>query len=212
VADPGQNRTVCAGSFPTTSICCNGVCCDGCCGSDDADPPAACGACLVFVTDDPTIAGTFGSLGAGDSICQMRADNVTPDSLPGTYKAWLSSASESAVSRLRHSAQPYELLSGDRVADDFAGLLNRNSSNPLLHAIDRTELNTDVASLAGQVVWTGTLPNGGADPFPRTCGGWTGVGEFGRQGAATATIGAWTSISVETNCTATKRLYCFQQT
>jgi hypothetical protein len=39
------NRTVCAGSDTTTSVCGNRTCCDGCCGVGDV-----CGACLAFVT------------------------------------------------------------------------------------------------------------------------------------------------------------------
>ena len=64
---PAGNRTVCAGSGATRSICCNGVCCDGCCGA-----MGSCGACLVFVTAAPLLTGDLDGLNGADAICQRK--------------------------------------------------------------------------------------------------------------------------------------------
>ena len=69
VADPGQNRTTCAGSGTATSVCCNDECCSGCCGGD-----GTCGACRVFVTSakyDGNLKGSSASgLAGADVKCQ----------------------------------------------------------------------------------------------------------------------------------------------
>ena len=51
--------------------------------------------CAVFVTST-THTGNLGGLDGADAICQARAESGP--AAPGTYKAWLSTAAESAAS------------------------------------------------------------------------------------------------------------------
>jgi hypothetical protein len=203
---PGPNRTVCAGSFPTTSVCCNGVCCDGCCGQG-----GACGACLVFVTSATTPnGGNLGGLLGADDICQDLADSVTPDPLPGTYMAWLSDANGSPTTHFRQSQRPYVRTDGLAVADDWADLIDP----PLIRPIDRTELNTEESDSIN--VWTNTTSTGAAASTDFDCNDWTsddGVSDIGRAGSSNQTDDNWTLTGLSPFCNNPfTRLYCFQQT
>ena len=83
-----------------------------------------------------------------DSSCQGRADSA---SLGWTYKAWLSSSTVSASSRLTHSSVPYVDIHGTIIANDWTDLTDWSIDNLLTYWADgqvlteRTYLtNTDV--------------------------------------------------------------------
>jgi hypothetical protein len=209
VADPGQNRTDCAGSAGATSVCCNGSCCPGCC-----DGAGACGACRVFVTADPTFTGDLGGLAGAAATCLARAlaGGLPGADLPGNYQAWLSDSTGSPSSRFRCtqascSSQGYRLVNETKVADDWSDLTDES----LDHAIDVTELNGAVPIPSN--VWTHTLPDGtpgGAGN--QHCQNWGSASflERGDQGSAIDSDGFWTQ-GGETSCNAPGRLYCVQQ-
>jgi hypothetical protein len=199
VADAGQNQTVCAGSAPTTSICCNGTCCDGCCGVNDA-----CGVCLVFVTSTPRFTANLGGLDGADQSCQARADAA---SRPGVYRAWLSAGGQSPSSRFRQSQQPYHLVDGTLIADNWTDL---TTNLPLAHEINVTETGSPNVFDAS---WTHTTASGIEEATGNTCGGWllTGAGDGNGDFGRTFDVDSrWTDQDASP-CTGDHRLYCFQQ-
>jgi hypothetical protein len=205
---PLPNGTVCAGSDPTTSICCNGTCWDGCCDAT-GDP----GDCRVFATSNPTFNGALNGLTGADAICQQRADaaGLPGGDVPGTYKAWLSTGTgpdqSPATGRFRQSGQPYRRVDGPIIATNWADLID----GPLAGPINADE-NGNEAPFGG--VWTNTAPDGTErTPDPHSCGDWQ-VGNsslFGRIGIDNQTNSQWTDFGELRPCSGSARLYCFQQ-
>lgn len=144
--------------------------------------------------------GNFGGINVVDTECHKAA---TAAKLPGTFKAWASTTTASADSRISHSTLPYVLVDGTKVADNYAGLL----APPLLHAIDRTEQNTVVTSNPN--VWTGTLVSGLTAPV--NCGDWVDGNVNGYMGLATSTSNLWTTNTAVSCIGTVARLYCLQQ-
>ncbi|MDE2001466.1 MAG: fibronectin type III domain-containing protein [Patescibacteria group bacterium] len=168
----------------------------------------------MFVTSAGYV-GTFGSVSAGDTICQNTAAASTLGNLGGTWRAWLSDDSNPASSHVEHSAVPYKRLDNATIANDWTGL----TSGSLLNSIDLTEnFSTSNAN-----VWTGTTPDGsiaqyvipGAGTFSGTCGSWTSASEVGFLGNSNSTSSSWTWTSdVHTPCGftgGTPQLYCIEQ-
>jgi hypothetical protein len=127
---------------------------------------------------------------------------------PGTYKAWLSSSSVSAASRLTHATVPYRLVTGTHVAADWDRLVDGSLDVPL----DVTEFG----AVAGAPfnVWTNTQPSGAVqfgNPI-LACVDWATSSPFvaGGQGATVFANGGWTFIGAGP-CPEAARLYCLQQ-
>lgn len=185
-------------------------------------PGCAGGACRVFVTSQ-TYSGNLkqydpanaSGLAGADAICQGLAEYA---SLPGTYKAWLSdSTGASPATRFVKSTDPYVLVDGTRVADNWTDLTTCQTSDPhdcLAHAIDRTEIGSAPATV---VVATYTLSSGAAGdsasglPDPH-CNNWSSDtgGLWGTGGLATTSLAGWTLGNANT-CISGLHLYCFQQ-
>jgi hypothetical protein len=158
---------------------------------------------IVFVTSS-TYRGDLGGQSGADTKCQARADAA---SLPGTYMAWLSSATISAIGRFTtHSTFPYGLVNGNKVADDWYDL----TDGSLDHAIDRDQNG----NLVTGTVWTNTKTDGTVkySTDTTTCSSWTVHASIyqGRYGLNSYTDTYWTD-SAESYCNAYYRLYCFQQ-
>jgi hypothetical protein len=206
VADPGQNRSVCAGSAGATSVCCNGGCCHGCCGEN-----GACAACLAFVTSTAQN-GNLGGLTGADDICRARAvDGELPGAaVPGNYKAWLSDTTGSPSTRFRCtqascSGQGYTLVDGEPIASDWSTL----TDGTLEHAISVTESNGTVLSNG---VWTHTTIAGTKEGFATGhCSNWSVSNPLGSFGEVLAKDSDWTSPGALVTCAAEFFLYCFQQ-
>lgn len=166
--------------------------------------------------------GNLGGLSGADQICQSLADNA-PTPLPGSYKAWLSIGSgpreSPATGRFRQSRQPYTLVDGTTVADNWADLISGSINTPL----NVNELGNAVR--ATDIVWTNTLPDGAsggresfqacdASSFSHNCAGWTTTSslELGDLGLVGAPNCSWTAHS-KSGCftDASRHLYCFQQ-
>ena len=101
---------------------------------------------LVFASSQ-SYRGNLGGLAGADAKCPARADAA---GLPGTYRAWLSTATESAGGRMTPSTLPYVLVNGVRVAANFADLVDGTLENP----ISVTEKGVSVSSFL--IVWTAT--------------------------------------------------------
>lgn len=180
--------------------CPAGQCCDG---------TGACGACTVFVTSTPRLAGDLGGLAGADATCQARAAAA---GLPGRYMAWLSDTSASPATRFARATVSYTLPGGETVATSWNDL---TSGDALGHEINQDENGEEItgSSLAAFMVWTNTLQNGsagGSDPNGH-CSRWTTA-----DAAPTGNVGdARNDLTWTTNgflqCVAEARLYCFQQ-
>jgi hypothetical protein len=208
VVDPNLNRTVCAITFATTSVCCNGICCDGCC-----DAAGVCGACRVFLTDDPQFNGKLGGLIGADSKCLKRArdGNLPGASLPGNYKAWLSDSTLSPATRFRQSAQPYVLPDDTKVADDWADLTTCESSSQCLDSAIRVAEGGGTF-LGSNSVWTHTQTDGTAQAGANHCNNWqsSDPADDGDTGDRSQFDATWTD-SGSLACSRFSQLYCFQQ-
>jgi hypothetical protein len=207
------------------------------CRGDDGDGGGGDERPVVFVSSQ-LFDGNFGAgqrvLGhlEADARCQQLAQAA---GLGGSFKAWISGRVDTGEGPLPHgvrdrftqSAQPYRLVDGTQVADDWADL----TDGSLDHAIDRDETG---AAVSGETrVWTNTTADARAwdngrhcSPGPSpdipglstwSCGApsWTPGDcrfESGRFGQATSTSGAWTgTTNNNTGCDNRFRLYCFEQ-
>ena len=144
--------------------------------------------------------GNLNGLNGADAICQARADAA---SLPGSYKAWLSSSSVAVSSRLTHSTQPYYMLNNLKVADNWTDLVDGSIDN----AINVSETG---ATLPGFLPWTGSTHLAGVTSYH--CMDWTSGANanFGTHGSSSRADLAWT-YNIIRRCDSLLRLYCFQQ-
>lgn len=170
------------------------------------------GACakIIFITSVSNASGNFGGLAGGDALCATRA---TAGGLSGTYKAWLSTTTISASSRLVHYAGPYKLVTGTTIANNWADLTDGSLAAP----IDRDEFG---ASRVFQV-YTGTDEFGNSLGYD--CSAWTNniscspaVEWWGRN----YTDCRWTRMGIANNncvtpgyacCSNLGSLYCIEQ-
>lgn len=246
-----SSTTTCDAPFiaPTTSVdaCgnnaddnCNGPVDEGCvCGDgavagseqcDDGNTAAGDGcsaSCLyepkhVFVTSQAFHAD-FGGLASADAICQSLASNPATG-LTGTYKAWLSTTTVSASSRLTHHPGPYVLVNGVEVSASWTEL----TGGFLRHPIDLTELGgtppdgkpdnfppSDIGC-GHHLVWTDTSDNGEhAQNGPTDCSAWTDAsatgGGLGAIWGTTDRTTHWSGWCQGGTCESTAPLFCFEQ-
>lgn len=146
-------------------------------------------------------AGTDG-LDGGDKLCQSRADAAT---LGGTWKAWLSTSTVDAISRIG-DVGPWYLP--DRCHMVFSSKAAITSADPMI-AINHNEMDSVVMNVT---LWTGTADDGTFDGDG--CTDWTDAtnavqGQVG-TGAPFFIPGFWTA-TMPSNCDATLRLLCFEQ-
>lgn len=168
---------------------------------------------LVFVTSTVNT-GNLGGLNGANAICNNLA---TQANLPGSYRAWLSSASldspKTPQNQFMQSDVPYVLVTGEKVADHWDDLTNGD----LDHPIDRDEYGAPAsssleASCEGSfgLVWTGSNPNGTRGP--NTCNGftWDDAQSEGTVGVVTSSEGFWSKCGKQ-RCNVKMPFYCFQQ-
>lgn len=222
----GAGKGACSSACPTGRIRCNNKCIPttACC---NCVPPDFCsfglclkpivlktcgdgGPCTVFVTSQ-SLKGDIGGLAGADAKCQAAAGNAN---LRGTYKAWLSDATESPASRFPATAGPWRLPRNETdtglpplVATNFTGLTTCGATC-LKSAIDRNENGAAVSQ--PYKAWTNTLVDGMAGTA--SCQNWTdstdaSAGLFGDTAEDDST---WTNIGLLATCNSTLALYCFQ--
>ena len=137
-----------------------------------------------------------------DLRCQTLAQAA---SLPGTYKAWLSTSDQSPSTRFDTSFNGlYRLPTKDFpiVAEGWQAL----TSESLQHPIDVSETG---ASVKGNV-WTNTLPDG-TTASDLHCAAWTASDDTTTTiGKSSATDNTWTNLLPIGLCSGVIRLYCFQ--
>lgn len=158
----------------------------------------------VFVTSQ-RYNGNLGGLSGADLKCQQRANAAN---LGGTWKAWLSSSTQSASSRLTHFNGPYMLINGTTIANNWSDLIDGTLASP----INVTEIN----GLVNIPVWTNTDISGGIAPKNTTwhCSNWatSSSSRRGNTGETTSSNTRWTT-GISELCSQNNYigLYCFEQ-
>ncbi|HYX20905.1 MAG TPA: hypothetical protein VFA98_08685 [Thermoanaerobaculia bacterium] len=182
--------------------------------SKDVGPEAEAGPAFkrVFISSTKT-QSNFGGLAAGDAICQTAANGA---GLGGTWKAWLSTTTTSAASRLTHANVPYQLVDGTQVASSWNALV---SGAPLKNAINLDEHGNYVTFNDGSELgytWTGTATDGSTST--ETCLDWTfsdnncSAIHFGTVGTDGYVDSRWTARGAPACCTVQVfALFCFEQ-
>jgi hypothetical protein len=158
---------------------------------------AAKGPLRAFVSSEIKT-GNLGGVAAADQLCTSLAKAA---GLGGTYRAWLSIAGGDAIDHIT-SAGPWQLVTGELVASDKAGL----TTGDLKHLINRDEKG-NTPSDAEDRVWTATGPNG--RHVAPDCAQWTGTGSGHVGEAKNDNTGKWTAL-VDEDCTEVNRVYCFE--
>jgi hypothetical protein len=137
--------------------------------------------------------------------------------------AWLSDSQTSAASRLAHSSEPYRLVNGTMVAQDWAAL-----GNGLSHDINVTEtggpppVGTYECGGTDPMVWSFTDPNGNqidlnSHSNAGTCNDWRSNAAtwHAHSGAADCSMWPWWTDICQNPasgvCAHTAALYCFEQ-
>lgn len=203
---------------PDTSTTGSAVCGDGHLDAgeecDDGPLVAGCSSSCrlyrhVFVTSQ-VFTGDLGGLDGADAKCQAAAQ---AGDLSGTYRAWLSSLTESALDRLVHSQIPYRLVDGKEVASDWDDL----TDGTLLAGINVSELKGAPGKGAHtcmpdslSIVWTGTTETGSPVGGEYFCGGWASPSGSGYAGVAGSVDSTWTANCLA-KCNDQASLYCVEQ-
>ncbi len=174
---------------------------DTCTAGQCAGTPVGANCKLVFATSS-SYSPNFGGVAGADAICQAVANTA---GYPGSFVAWLSSASVNARDRFDPVAGPYVRTDGVIVANDLADLTDGSLAAPL--ACDENQVCSHFLISA----WTAT----GADGTwagSSDCAGWTSANaaDMGYFGVMTVTDSRWTLFSLNP-CNAMTRLYCVQQ-
>jgi hypothetical protein len=141
-------------------------------------------------------------LSGADALCNRAAQASLKG---GTWKAWLSTSSSSALSRIQDVGPWYQELADGSVVRTFNNKANLSTAPLVPLAYDENG-----AQLYGVEYWTGTATGGGVSG--NTCGAFTsasssGWGTTGTSGQPTA---GWTDSSSR-YCDEAARLLCFEQ-
>ena len=119
---------------------------------------------IVFVTDATTDAQSsdinyYNTFVNNDATAEAGGGSVTYNGIPLVFSAIASTSSVDAITNIGQTGSPVFLAGGNRIADSDTSSLSGLWSGALI-----TPLNTDLLSrLQGNVVWTGTDPDGHGD-------------------------------------------------
>jgi hypothetical protein len=182
---------------------------------DDADP-ATCVQCRrvrrIFVLSLYLQGGKINGLTGADAYCRsqaLKAMQALPDSPivdPTSFKALLSTSTESIADRHFFGEGPYRLINDLPVSDSFAQLFSEPLKNPI---------NVDEFSQTqSATVWTGTNADG--EPYPGIdfCADWKDIGGTANWGHSDYVDGWWLHVDIPLNpqsCGAEMPIYCVEQ-
>jgi hypothetical protein len=161
----------------------------------------------VFVSST-THTANLGGLAGADQICQDLASDA---GLLGTFKAWLSAATQSPSTRFAHSATPYYLTDGTVIANNWGDLIDGTLDVPI--SLDENKSPVPPSNIR---VWSATRADG--TPLPpyygyQDCDDWTSTSGYGYTGQTDITNDLWTGrqgFNLLT-CSSDFHIYCFQQ-
>lgn len=198
------------GSSSTTGgpTCGNGIVeGDETCDDGNDAPDDGCQQCardsIIFVSSEVYQGFALGGLYGADQRCRSLAAKAELMRFE-TFRAWLSTPTESAADRLLHSRGRYKLVNGLVVANDWDALTSGMLQNPIL--VDEHSQTQDLP------VWTGTLANGQPALGSEFCGDWgdnSGL-KFGGVGLSASTDTMW-SFYEQAPCGAEIPIYCVEQ-
>jgi hypothetical protein len=155
---------------------------------------------LVFVTSQTFGPQTINGLAGADALCQTAA---TDANITGTFKAFLSDATDSPATRMTRRGQ-YRTKEGVIIA---------LSPQEFFSAAHRAPIDVDekgVKLTQSERVWTGT--NGDGTTKGDWCNNWTKpFGTLPPLGLTDRTDSSWASSSAPSFCDAMLRLYCVEQ-
>jgi hypothetical protein len=154
---------------------------------------------LAFVTSQSIQPGSFTSVDSADAFCN---ESAVAAHLPGHYVAWMSSSTESALSRLGTHARGWVRVDGKPFADRATDLAAGRMFYPL--RIDENGQDVVSATVPNPPVATGTNPDG---TVSFNCSDFTDSGSGIAVGFADATTAVWTEYTMAP-CTQDFRLYC----
>lgn len=157
----------------------------------------------VFVTST-SHQGNFGNLTTADLKCKEAAEGA---GLTRTYRAILSTAAQTAISRLNFTGSIYIFTSTTEkllVAASEADLWGSGSKVFL----NKINIDEKYASTSGVSVWTGTTSDGGV--ANDNCTDWTVTTGLGWYGNPDKLDTEWTE-SNTANCNNSYRIYCISQ-
>lgn len=153
----------------------------------------------LFVTS-ARIVGAFGPLSAADDFCTTAALSANKG---GTWKAWLSTASTAAPSRIANVGPWVQ-----EFADGGTLLTFNNRANLQTTPLAALSVDEQGRTYTGaRSFWTGTAPGGVIDA---TCYSWTSTAYAATYGVTGTTSDAWTDSSIA-NCDGVLSLLCLEQ-
>jgi len=242
VGDPCDTPADCLnGNCPfEDKICCDVACngtCESCvgaktCGTDGTcapivagtNPDGECtsgscfgGAChegkIVFVTS-AIHDGNFNGLSGADAMC---ATHAGLGCLPGTYMAWMSTASDSPSTRFTQASVAYRLVDGTQIADNWNDLTDNTIDAPI--NLDEVGAPAPQSQLSGgcesDVSYMGTDPDGTpANTAGERCNEWMTTQAEGSWGRHSATSNLWSQYCTGNSgftCQMQAAITCFQQ-
>jgi hypothetical protein len=154
----------------------------------------------AFVTSEMYVPGTLGGLEGADAKCQGLAQTAH---LPGTFKAWLSTSTVDAKSRLE-SARGWIRPDGRPFADSVAAL---TQAGQIFYPLRIDESGHDIVD-EGLLVYAATGTQRDGTRTTNTSNDWTLSSAAYDYGVPLATARSWTDeFSAPGGQTA--RLYCF---
>jgi hypothetical protein len=164
--------------------------------TDDCNDTSATGCNRIFIMA-VTNRGNLGGLTGADAQCQTYANANL--STPGTFKAWLSSASVSASSRLTHATGDYIRVDGTVIANGWS---------------DLTDGTLDNSIGGGSIIWSNSTTNGSIVDGTATgaCSSWTSLSmtQSVSTGLGSSTTSTWTNSSTLA-CNSSGNVYCIEQ-
>jgi hypothetical protein len=167
----------------------------------------------VFVSSQ-IFTGALGGLSGANDKCQALA---TASGRTGTYMAWLSDTENSPSTTFTRSEDPYVLVNGTRIADDWTDLTTRGLRNPIV--LDQNGIpgpfTSSPCGITNDWVHTATSRDGTANLIGGHCSNWTlplGRGSWGRftQVSFEWTAGCVNIVDLD-DCAGRNALYCFEQ-
>ena len=149
---------------------------------------------IAFLTTNR--AADFGGLAGADTIC---SDTATAAGLNGSFKAFLSTSTVDAITRLG-TASGWERVDGKPVANSVADVV----AGKMFYPVRITPLPFDAKQ---DGVWTGTTANGVAQLS--SCTNWTAATTSTTRVGDSSAIGIRFTEAVAIACNTTNRIYCF---
>jgi hypothetical protein len=160
---------------------------------DGAAGPLPAGGRPVFVTAKATLGAAVAA--SADGLCDQEASKA---GLSGTFVAWFSTTTRSALDRLPDGVAWYD-ASGRLIFSSKQAVATSSLTTP----IERTAAN---ASVVEALVWTGTSATGAATAH--TCADWSAYAGQGTVGVTGAKDAAWTDRTTR-SCSQAAHVVCF---